>query len=206
MEHKNKHEDEAVIKNLLSLAGRQDPFTVPVDYFENLPVQVIQRIRVEELAGQDGSSFPVPIGYFEELPGRIQSAVFAAELQEEVGTTGFNVPSGYFDTLADRIIAEVAPAKPAVKVRRLNSWISYAAAACITVAVASALVFNQSRNLAPEDHLANVPDQEIVNYLEEHSDSADGYFIKENIDDATGLSVHDNLSQQEIERYLENTL
>jgi hypothetical protein len=137
-----------------SLATQDVPnaYTVPVGYFENLAMEVMNKIRsnqanhalvedfVSPLLNTISRQMPysVPAGYFEQLPENILASVqqvneqsVSEELQQLSPLlssidkrTPYVVPDGYFDKIIN---------KPA-KVVSLSSrkWFRYAAAAIIT--------------------------------------------------------------------------
>jgi hypothetical protein len=175
----------------------------PAGYFDGLPEVVLQRARMEKsasvqdeldslsplLAGarKQQAPYSVPEGYFEALPGRIISGVQAAPVN--------NTP--------------VVPLRP-----RRNIW-KWAAAACLAVIVGgSALFFMQRSNNSPtsvESQLAGISDQEIVDYLQTHSDAFDSEDIFSNVNGGAPVelsripAVLNELPADVIRNYIENT-
>jgi hypothetical protein len=146
------------------------------------------------------------LNYFEELPERIQNRIALESLNTPVLIDGFTVPEDYFSTLSGRINSRLDQKKPVNKrVRTLfSSWMSYAAAACITLLIGSVIYFNSSY-YSFNKQLSSVPDQEIINYLQMHSTINDNQFIMENIS-AEGLQqITTDVSSEEIEQYINNT-
>lgn len=187
----------------IAATGRGNPFLVPDGYFEELPQSITDRIILDEAGVSKSSGLTVPEGYFEFLPEKIEAAVAVEKLKEEVDTHGYSTPAGYFDSLSERIQQQTV--RKETKVRRLiPAWAGYAAAACITLAVGAALVFNYADPIGKE--LSKVPDQEIENYLALYADQADTQVILENLETEKAFNhVSDNFSAEELQQYLEET-
>lgn len=112
----------------------------------------------------------------------------------------FLVPDGYFESLSTRIQSRVAA--PQVK-RMWPLWLNYAAAACITLALGITLYVNLNQQ---EINFKDIPDQEIVNYLESQMDDTDAEFIFANLAAEQTLSSTYNYTNKEVEFYLKETL
>lgn len=108
--------------------GRQLPYEVPAGYFDELAVQVMQRIRGDEAAlspvlQQAGTNpYSVPAGYFDQLAGnilaRVKTSDEALTVQEELSMLSpllskfdkklpFQAPAGYFSDLSDNVVSGV---------------------------------------------------------------------------------------------------
>ena len=151
--------------NLAGLA-MSNPYQVPAGYFDDLAVQVLNRIKALEAAtateelgylspmlGSASKQLPyqVPAGYFDGLSESMMKVVresnqTSAEELESLSPllsglkkqVPFTVPQGYFENLA----ADIATTsiKPETKVVTLSSrkWFRYAAAAVVTGVIAMA--------------------------------------------------------------------
>lgn len=119
---------------------------------------------------------------------------------------GFTVPEGYFAELSGQINSKLEESsKRATPVRRLlTSWVSYAAAACITVMIASGIYFS-SNSYKFNQQLSEVPDQEILNYLQVYSTAGDTPFIIENLNTDQLEAVIQDVSSEELELYINST-
>ncbi|WP_207422721.1 hypothetical protein [Desertivirga brevis] len=197
-----------------SLTGgmKDGAFTVPEGYFNNLNEQINLRLKLEELAGDPAENgFTLPEGYFETLGSNIESRIAIEELTASNGNA-FTVPDNYFEDLQGRILARTSETKPGktVKIRRLSgSWFQYAAAACITVMIGTGIFLNYSKKQDSDiaSALSQVPDQEIVNYLEVNSTTGDAEVIAEHLlQTGTQPQLESGFSDQEIEQYLETSL
>ncbi len=81
---------------------KKEPFSVPENYFKNLPHAIQTRIgQASKLV------FTLPADYFEDLPTKIQAHIKCIE------NNVFEIPSYYFDELPAQIQAKVSPALPA---------------------------------------------------------------------------------------------
>lgn len=182
------------------------PFTVPEGYFNNLPHQVMQGIKAAEAAGM-----PVQ----EELAA-------LSPLLAGIPRQPRQAPQGYFAALPNQVMAaiaaqEKAPAKVISITASRRRYMPWAAAACIAgcLAIGALFLFRggavRSTN-SLDAQLAAIPDQEIVDYLQMHSDAFDNDAIFTNVSSedvveelpkiSTDLS---SLPAEAIQKYLENT-
>lgn len=193
----------------LAAVERTNPFTVPLNYFEDMQDQLQSRMAIaESCKDHEDTSFAVPEGYFDELSDRIMSTIKAESFKEEMSGSGFSVPHNYFANLEERIItkADGLNAAPSKTVRRLVPvWMNYAAAACIAVVTGSVIFFSQQNNTL-ESKLSKIPENDIVTYLQIYSDTGDFPVIVENLEKNVASKNSSDLSDQEIEQYLESTL
>ena len=190
----------------LAAIGNGIPFTVPAGYFQELSDNLKSRILVESMHVDDNDGFKVPQGYFDELSSRIENRLAVENIRLLVPSEGFVLPDGYFTELSGRITSRIDDSsKGATPIRRLfSSWISYAAAACITAIIASGIYFN-SNTYQFDKQLSEVPDQEIINYLQAHSTAGDTPFIIENLNPDQLEAVTADVSAEELELYINST-
>jgi hypothetical protein len=191
----------------LAAIGRTNPFSVPEGYFEEMERQLNSQIKICEFS-QTNTFFSVPANYFEELPEKISSIVHIEELKNAEPV--FGVPDDYFEKLEskinNKILAEVKQRKS--KVRSIfSSWLTYASAACIASIIGIG-VFIENRNQQDiNEQIAQLPAEEIVDYLKLYSDAADAPEIIKSVEDGADLAeVSNDLSAAEIEQYLELNL
>lgn len=203
---KEKKENKSIHKDLnLPIEGLADnPFTVPTGYFEGLEERILfhSRLNVSENAG-----FQVPKHYFDQLEQDILARVSEDQLKEKVDADGFVIPEGYFEGLSGRVMAQVAPEqKHETVIRKLfrTSNLRYAAAACILIAS----MFMVKEDLFQSQlTLEDIPDQELIQYLQVYGGTQDGFVLREYASEVGGFSdFGDDLSDADIEWYLENTL
>lgn len=190
----------------LAAIGKAIPFTVPAGYFEDLPHIVSSRVCIESMYAKNADGFTVPELYFEELTSRIENSVAVENIKGLAPTGGFGLPDSYFENLSARINLRLEPpAKTLTPVRRLlTSWISYAAAACITVMIATGIYFN-SDSYHFNSQLSEVSDQEIINYLQVHSTAGDTPFIIETLNPEELEKVNLDVSADDLEQYINST-
>lgn len=119
----------------------------------------------------------------------------------------FEVPAGYFETLSDRISQRMAAenTKPA-KIRIIPMWIRYAAAACLTCVLGITLYLNLKQNASATVNWNEIPDQEIVAYLEMNLEDADAALIINNLDEQSAPGLASGVNEQEIEMYINQSL
>ncbi|TZF81073.1 hypothetical protein FW774_19710 [Pedobacter sp. BS3] len=204
MDLDNLHDDwKQAAPNLAVLQG-SNPYTVPEGYFAELEQKITSQCTIQPFLTDGG--FSLPGNYFDELPSRIEAAIYADTLKQEITADGFAVPAGYFDTLERSVQNKIQPVSKHGKVRRLyQSWMSYAAAACITIATVAGIYFNYQQH-SIEAQMAKIPEQEIINYLELHTDAGDITTIVNNIDPTADIfNSSEMISDQELSDYLEQT-
>jgi hypothetical protein len=103
IENKEWLNDYPVLKQV----NKNNPFTVPVGYFDELGQRITARIYLEELKNKMPlSGFTVPENYFEDLNSNIQSRV---NIEKALPTenTGFTVPENYFEELGSNIQSRI---------------------------------------------------------------------------------------------------
>ncbi|MHB1178021.1 MAG: hypothetical protein ACYCZO_06780 [Daejeonella sp.] len=190
----------------LAAIGKRIPFTVPSGYFENLSDTLRSMALMESLRFENEEEFTVPDGYFENLSLRIENRVSLESIRTIVPSSGFEVPDDYFSNLTARINSRLEKSsKVNTPVRKLfSSWISYAAAACVTVLIGTGLYFNSS-NYQFGQRLSEVSDQEIINYLQVHSTAGDSPFIIENLNPDEFEQISSDVSSEELEQYINST-
>lgn len=203
----NNTEDLKDLAPTLAAMGKANPFSVPEHYFDELQEHLSSRIGLEQIS--DGG-FIIPDAYFENLPSQIEGRIFLETIKEQNTSGGFEVPLGYFEGLSNTISSRVGESKSPAKVVKIRSWVQYAAAACITVAIGSGIFLNNfySQSKVTQRAISEIPDEAIVNYLQLHSDAADTPVILEHLDgNGNNLpSISDDVSEEELQQYLNNTL
>jgi hypothetical protein len=162
----------------------QNPYTVPVGYFDGLVEQMLNRIRAMEAKNATDEvvllspflntvsrqmPFVVPADYFEGLAEQVLQSVRESSnyqtAKEEIENLSpllsglkkevpYSVPDGYFERL------DTAPVKSEVEVVSITHrrWFKYAAAAVITgiVALSGIILFTGIKKGADDKILAQV--------------------------------------------------
>lgn len=194
---------------LLSSMEKKNPFTVPQNYFNDLPAMISARCLIEDNRFAEADEFAVPDGYFETLTSQIEARIAEENLRGMIPGDGFTVPENYFSGLQQRILAKTQVEEdvfqPVIKpIRSQKSWIQYAAAACVTVILGSVLVFNNQNNNI-ESRIGEIPEQEIINYLQLHSDMGDTPVIMESISNVNMGDIGSDVTEAELEEFINNT-
>lgn len=181
--------------------------------------------------------YRVPEGYFDALPDQVLQRVRAANagtVQEELDTLSpllggisrqypQRVPAGYFESLPHRILESIATqaapeaAAKIVPIRRSRQrYLSWVAAACFIGFIGLGALFLLRQNTGTstrslEVQLASISDQEIIDYLQAHSDAFDNEAIISGVSNAVATDelprISTNLNDlpaDAIENYLEN--
>jgi hypothetical protein len=116
------------------------------------------------------------------------------------------VPDGYFESLQSRIEQKVNSARPERSgFNILPMWTKYAAAACLTIAMGITLYLNLNQQ-TPTVNWAEIPEQEIVSYLEIHLDDNDTQLLFDQLNtQQTNIRI-ENINNQDLENYLNQQL
>lgn len=124
----NRHDDilnELHILSPMLIGLRENVFTVPANYFTNLPGALLEQAKLESfhiLPAEAVNTMDVPAGYFDSLASNIlnkvkasEKAVSASEELKELSPSLYSlgndniysVPAGYFDALATSILNDI---------------------------------------------------------------------------------------------------
>jgi len=194
------------IPAFFSQISKEQPFEIPVGYFESLSDTILSAIQMNEermpeiFTGIDKSNpFEIPAGYFDTLSDKVLSAVNASggEAMPVIFETvskkiPYEVPAGYFDTLSNNILAKVkSSGGRVVKMSARFSFFKYAVAALFTGALALG-IYKYSTNRGTQTGTTSValnldPSIEKGKAMDEKS-------FNESLD---------NLSEEAIVKYLE---
>lgn len=193
-------------KDAPTLAKMQgnNPFSVPSGYFESLSKNMHSGRVIESARFENEEEFSIPHNYFEQLSQTIESKIALESIRELHPSIGFKVPNDYFSELSQNIETRIKSHSEVKRKNIFNSWISYSAAACISMIVGSVIYFNTNSDTLNRD-LSTISDQEIINYLEIHSTVNDNQYIIENLSEDGLEQISNDIDLQEIEQYINNT-
>lgn len=90
----------------LKQVNQNNPFTVPVGYFDGLEERIISSVRLNELVPPAEQQFAVPENYFDKLSSNIISRI-NVEAFAAPDTTNFTVPQDYFNELSNKIASRI---------------------------------------------------------------------------------------------------
>jgi hypothetical protein len=199
--------DTEEVSSFLAGMPKVFPMSPPAGYFDQLDAVIMARIAATE--GTTATASAKDVG--EELEA------LSPMLAGIPKTMPLSVPAGYFDQLSANIVSGVTGGLTPVHtpgIRRINArrYMRWAVAACfIALASVSTLFFIRDKyhaTNAMESSLANVTDQEIMEYLQSHADA----FDKEELTNYTPLMEEGNaiseveeLPAEAIQHYLDNT-
>lgn len=193
-----------------SLENTSGGFTVPENYFEEMQAKLQSRIHIEAAFENTAGDFTVPENYFENLQQQITSRITVEEILAG-RPEGFTVPENYFDNLQNAITAKIGqPAevkRPRGIVRQMvtSGIFKYAVAACFTLVIGGTLLFRQLESPVAIHNrsyihkaLSEVPDEDIINYLQMHMDAADTRGV---MDEANQINTGD-VNAEDLKNYL----
>ena len=119
----------------------------------------------------------------------------------------FVVPAGYFDTLSDRINNRIAQeTKKPAKVRIIPIWTRYAAAACLSCILGITLYLHLQKNTSAKVNWDEIPEQEIVSYLEMNIEDADAVLIINQLGEQRTPGLSTGASEEELATYIDQNL
>ena len=97
---------------LLASLKKENSFVVPEFYFEKLSEEIINQIKIEELAGKN-SFFKTPEDYFQNLASKIESEIILEERKDllKANHAGFETPYEYFEISKAEIINKIGKNK-----------------------------------------------------------------------------------------------
>lgn len=195
------------------------------------------RKELREIApdlGAMGASpdFDVPGGYFEEFPDKLMAHIRAMESSREVTEelselspllaaaprqSPFSAPEKYFEsltrTVSDRKFAGT-PGRVVKMGRRLRLYKKCLVAAAIAgvISVGAVLLSKQFGTNSIDKQMAQLSDQEIIDYLQFRTDAFDNENIfanavlDEETDNLPAIALPEELSTEEIDAILEENL
>jgi len=181
-------EDNDWKKDAPSLAamGKNNPFTVPSNYFDSVEEIVHSKMFLDGLKEKaHNRDFAVPQDYFEDLTERIETNIRLTELPKAANT--FAVPENYFDTLQNRISDRIAVEAPQKTAKIVPLWrrslVKYASAACFVLIASFGAYFYQNSSSIPvaqtqpadlssEQMLYDIDESTIIEHLEAQNTTA----------------------------------
>ena len=178
--------------SILAVLSRAMPYSVPAGYFDKCfdfaHKDLINSVTPDTndptfthsgLAGDRSIPFAIPSGYFEGLASNVMAAVNAGagnELNDLSRKMPGSVPTGYFDALPAQVLQAAKIAHPAKKktttiplVRNTFRQVRWAAAAVLLICIGFGgyvSFFSGGNQNGTESMLANVPSEEIQDYLQ----------------------------------------
>lgn len=172
--------------------------------------------------------FDLPHGYFNRFPGQLISRIKEIENSEDVAAelaelsptlaslprkTPYYAPADYFGEL-DRKLVQNKEAEPTAKILPLNKRIKLfkrclaAAAIAGVISLGAVFIAREYSGNALDRQLAQISDQEIVDYLQNHTDDFDNenIFTNVSLDEELPSVLPDELTNEEIDNMLEENL
>lgn len=143
------------VEIIASQFSKENPFTVPADYFNELALDIEATIASTQLVSEN--KFDVPANYFDELPKEIEAGIITSSFPKE---NPFEVPVDYFDHLPTVIQDKISSQTKKVKVLSLD-WFTKkqllaVAASVVIVCLIGIKYWNKSNLIAPESPVASL--------------------------------------------------
>ena len=209
--------------------GYNNPYTVPMGYFENFSDAVMEVIHKNGIRSIN-NPYSVSADYFDGLATNILAKIKSIEAEgnnevfEELENLApllntiskenvLYLEENYFDDLNINATATTKELK-AAKVISIGSnarkWFTYAAAASVLFILSITSFFyvnhhmkNVDRSLTIGQRLATLDDKEIINYLQNDIDDFDVNSASSTEEDPNINHLLINASDEEIENYLD---
>lgn len=204
---------------LLTGLSRKMPDSVPEGYFDTLPDLIMQRLKAEMPAsssvqtGLEGLPALKTSPVQEELPPVSSVQAELEELSPLLAGISrempYTVPAGYFDNLT----VPVPGAKVIPMGNSRMKWLKRGlAAACVAAILAVGGMYlakqQQPQGVKLDTQLAALSDQEIEDYLQNHTDDFDNEAIFSSVSNETELPsvIPDDISDANLEQYLDENM
>ena len=162
----NKFFCEEIEAAQLAKVNRDNPFTVPSNYFEELKERTHHAVFLESLKNEKDCGFTVPENYFNTLENSINAEVGLEEFKDDKNQ-GFEVPNNYFETLQYQINTKIVKNGKTIKLWRQPFFKSAVAASIIIAATGGWLITDQtnkqiSSNVLTNDQMLYDIDQSVI--------------------------------------------
>jgi hypothetical protein len=214
-QHGDTREELSVLSPLLDRIDKQHPFEAPAGYFNDLTGNVLSGVKAIEFVNDELENLPSLINGLQDKPA-------------------YQAPEGYFDRFAGTVLAKlkeeqygravVSPGRPAtvISINRVGKVWKYAAAAVMAGLILTGgwLGFHNPGHPEPaasndlarstdlSQGLAQVSDQEIVNYLDNQNiplaETMTNSTATLDINDADVKSILGNVSDDELKQYMDD--
>lgn len=181
----------------LAAMERENLFSVPSNYFEELSEKLVSKSIIEALRIEQEKEFKLSTDYFTTLESRIKAKIENLKEQEIIPNSSHISKENYQDKFKDKTV-ELIDNK---KTNFFKTWISYGAAASVSILLGT-IVYLSTRADDINKQLTKVSDKEIIEYLQIHSTTSDNQFIIENLDEEDLHQVSSEISIDEIELYI----
>ncbi|HYE54250.1 MAG TPA: hypothetical protein VD996_05380 [Chitinophagaceae bacterium] len=169
--------------------GQSTPYQVPPGYFEGLAAQILSRIKTQDLSAKEEIETLSPL-----LSGLSKK-------------TPYEVPAGYFTNVTANVLNNVKPQAKVVRMNPARRVIRYAAAAVVAAVMAVAGWFYfDNKGVTAEETLAQVSDTELVDYLENETQTASAVAVtmpeNTDMDEADVRELLSGISDEELHAYI----
>lgn len=144
---------------ILSSISKKSGFKVPNAYFETLEVDVLSKIKAQELNSKiDKNSFKTPEAYFNSVEDIVIAKLKAESLQQNKNA---NVPDSYFDTIEASVISKLKTPKKVISLKTVSKYL-----APIAVAASLLLIFtlNINKKTITFESLATSDIEQFIDY------------------------------------------
>lgn len=204
------------------LAGlkKENPFSVPENYFDALSETIVNSVYVSELKeGIPVPGFTVPDQYFNSLHDRILTETGGGILNTLPSPDGFSVPDQYFQKLQSKILDRVAVEKQTtaaieekiavvkvvpngkVKSKIVRLWhsglLKYASAACFVLATTFGLYLNQQHQITSNASANDIANEQMLYDISEQD-------VIDHVQGTPADAKTDSKADAELENYILN--
>jgi hypothetical protein len=196
-----------------------NPYTIPAEYFKNLPEIIVDKIGLSFLEGSKENVFSAPAGYFETLSDdilkKIRPQVLASPQQElnEISpllsgipkTNVYAIPEGYFGQLDPIGNVQKNNNQTGAKIVSIGNvkrkWLNYAAAACIAafISISGYLYFSDKSTVGQNSSIPSLAKMDVQKEISVLSDDEIDNYLKANSNTSVYTSVGDDDQQQNMD-------
>jgi hypothetical protein len=217
------------ISPLLTEVNKDEVYTVPSSYFDNLAAVILNKVaHKKEYPLPKGNPMKVPEGYFDDFSNHVLRKILGEkrsvnEVEQELNDVApllnkiskqpvYRVPENFFQSFQVKPGGIIKEKAKVVSISFGRKLMRYAVAAIITTLIAvSAYLFidkssgtsaSSAANISSE--VKNLSDQEIIEYLNTHSNSSNVtkvYFEGTKQDPELNKRLK-QVSDEEIKQYL----
>ena len=173
---------------------KENPFKVPIGYFDTVEDDVFANLSSERFPEKDG--FSSPEGYFDD----VENGVFE-ELSKEkpIKESGYAIPEGYLETVEENVLEKLSGESKSIKVISLKDILLKRV---LPVAVAASLLLIIYINFNNKtSSFESITATDIEQWIENDLITLDTYEIAEVYSD-TEIENQDIYAEDELEEYL----
>ena len=209
----------------LAEIGKINPYLVEENFFNSLSESILTHVKLFQLKDKRTLYF-VPNDYFENLAESILNTIRHENSKKEITkelseiapllnsvnkANVFSVPKNYFESIKPAGQFEKKQGKIISLGGNVRKWVTYAAAASVLLVITTTSYLyvtihgrSVEKHLPVEQRIAELNEEEILNYLHDNDGITSGDLIPAGNEDPQIQHMLQRVSDEEIENYLED--